>query len=945
MPTARAFVGRRHELAALAAALDAARAGEPRLLVIQGEAGIGKSSLILEFLRRHGTVPVLSAYGDEAEAVFPYGVVQQLAASALALSANALSGLKWLSRGPPEDANPLVVGVELLALISLLQRSEPVAVVLEDMHWADPQSAQALLFACRRLTADRVLVILSCRPPGLSQVSEAWERLTSGGERAARLTLGGLDLDELRGLCRVLGRAGLPGRVLRRLADQTGGNPLLARALLTELTDEELAAAEQTLSAPPSLTSLSMRRIAMLSSQARDLVLAAAVLGDDCALADVASVARAVSPAAALSEAVQSGFLVERSSTSGWTIGFPHLLVRGAVYGGLGPELRRTLHLRAAEISGRPEALLHRAAAAVGPDQELAGELDAAAKAAAAAGKLRLAASYFRQAAAASRPGPERDSRTLSAFESLISAADVAGAEAARPLIEQIPRTARRDAALGRLALFAARPLEAETLLRAAWDLHDPATGDAAGAEAAVGLGILLGMSGSAAESAVWLDRALSTATGTEPWYEAARSMRAMRYALAGEHGAALNMFSDLPARAAMVPDSRTDSLSYRGLVRLWTGDLRGATEDLGQAVRRISAGLPVGFPGQPLAHLAEAEFRQGRWDECREHADLAVSLAYDADRVYDLTFVHSVAARVPACRGDWAVAQNHVEMAEATAGTFGGMAAIYAGSARGILGLARDEPTQALLGAALAMTVPEIDSYDDPQAFWWRTTQIWALIRVGRLSQAEQVLGAFESRAAERSERLALINAGWLRGSLAAAQRDLDRAEQVLQESCQAAEAATLPFLSGLLKLEYGRCLSQLTRRRDAVAAISAARDTFVALGAHPFIKASELGLAALGVRRCRGDHPALPGLTAQELRVAQLVASGMSNREVAAQLYLSPKTVEFHLANAFTKVGVRTRHELTARILAAAGSPDVSGARQHPDASAEQSDPAATG
>jgi len=913
---ARVFVGRAAELAALAAALAAARAGRPHVVLIQGEAGIGKSSLVSQFLDGHHGVPVVAASGEEAEAFLPYGPVQQLAAGAAAVSPDALTGLELLGRGPPADADPLLVGVELLALISSLQGSEAAAVVVEDLQWIDLASARALLFACRRLSADRVLVILTCRPGGLAHLGEGWERFVTGDRRATRLTLGGLDVDELGLLCRSLGRTGLSDRTFRRLREFTGGNPLQARALLAELTDEALTDTRGPWRAPRSLAEVVQLQLVPLPQAARDLVAAASVLGEHSRLVDVAAVAGTAAPAAALGEAERAGILVEQETPAGWRVSFAHPLVRQAVYGDLGAERRRALHLRAAAIAGGEEALAHRTAAAAGADPELARDLDQAAGLAAAAGNLRLAAWCRQQAAAVTGYGPDRDERTLSSFELLVRAADVAQAEAARPAVERIPVSARRDAALGQLALLAARPLEARTLLRAAWAAHDPVADAAAGAEAALGLGMLFGISGSFTESTLWLDRALDSATGTEPWYDAARSMRAIPVTLGGEGDRALSLFRDLPERAAMVPAAKTDSLTYRGIVKLWTGDLQGATEDLGQAVNRVSAGLQVRFPGQPLAFLAEAEFRSGRWDDCQDHAELAVSLAHDADRYYDLPIVHSAAARVPACRGDWAMAASHVEAAEDAARTFGGFAEIFAASVRAILGFARDDPGEALLGAATALAVPEIDCYDDPAAFWWRPLQIWALVRAGQLSEAEAVLAGFESRARDRGEFLAQVNAAWLRGLLAMAHDQPERAEPVLREGCRASDGGPYPFHRGLLHLEHGRCLSRLQRRKAAIAAVRAADDIFTALAARPFAHAAESELAALGVRPRGGADPELAGLTGQELRVARLVASGLSNRAAAAQLYLSPKTVEYHLASVFTKLGVSDRHQLAVRI-----------------------------
>ncbi len=910
------FVGRQPELGALSAALAAARAGDPQVVLIQGEAGIGKSSLISEFLGGQPGLPAVTASGEEAEAFLPYGLVEQLAAGAAAVSAEALAGLELLSRGLRADADPLKAGVELLALISSLQGCEAVAVVIEDLQWADLASARALLFACRRLSADRVLVVLTCRPGGMSQLGEGWERFVSGDRRCTRLALGGLGVDELGLLCRALGRTGLSARAFRRLRRYTGGNPLLTRALLAELTDDTLNDAHGLLRAPRSLADVIQLRLADLSPAARDVVAAAAVLGDHSTLVDVAAVAGTPAPAAALGEAEQAGILVEQETPSGWRLSFPHLLVRQAVYGGLGAERRRALHLRAAAAVGGEDALAHRTAAAAGADQALASDLDEAAGKAAAAGKLRLAARYLQQAAMVSEAGPERDERTLSSFGLLVRAADVSQAEAARPAAERLPASARRDAALGQLALLAARPADARTLLHAAWDAHDPAADQAAGQEAAIGLGMLFGISGSFTASTMWLDRALASATGSEPWYDTARGLRAVPFTLSGQGDKALSLFDGLPERAAMVPAARTDSLTYRGIVKLWTGDLQGATDDLEVAVKRIRAGLQVRFPGQPLAFLAEAEFRRGRWDDCQDHAELAVSLARDADLYYDLPIVHSAAARVPACRGDWATAASHVEAAEHAAAAFGGFAEIFAASARSILGFARDDPGEVLLGAATALAVPDIDCYDDPAAFWWRPLQIWALIRTGQLGDAETMLAGFESRAAARSESLALLNAAWLRGCLAMAHGELEQAEQVLGNGCQASAAGPLPFHRGLLNLEHGRCLSRLRQRKAAIAAVRSADDAFSGLAAHPFTQAARDELSALGVRPRDGGDPDLLGLTAQELRVARLVASGLSNREAAEQLYLSPKTVEYHLASAFTKLGVSHRHQLAARI-----------------------------
>ena len=291
-------------------------------------------------------------------------------------------------------------------------------------------------------------------------------------------------------------------------------------------------------------------------------------------------------------------------------------------------------------------------------------------------------------------------------------------------------------------------------MLRAAWDAHDPAADEAAGAEAALGLGMLFGISGSFTESTMWLDRALGSATGSEPWYDAARCMRAVPFTLSGEGDRALSLFRDMPERRRWCRLPGPTLLPTAAWSSSGAGDLQGAAEDLGLAVRRIRAGLQVRFPGQPLAFLAEAEFRRGRWDDCQDHAELAVSLARDADRDYDLPRAQR------GCRG-YPPAAATGRLPTATSRRRRRRRAPSAASPRSSpppLAASWDSPGMTRMRCCwarpLALAVPEIDCYDDPAAFWWRPLQIWALVRTGQLGEAEAILAAFESRAAGRGER-----------------------------------------------------------------------------------------------------------------------------------------------------------------------------------------------
>jgi DNA-binding CsgD family transcriptional regulator len=903
------FVGRHRELDVLTAALASARTGEPKTIMVHGDAGIGKSSLIVEFLRGRPDVPAIAIGCVEAEAALAYGVIRQLAAATVAVWPRALSGRGLLTAGPGADDDPLAVGEELRALLAGLARRQPVTVVIEDMQWADRPSADALLFACRRPASDPVLVVLTCVEPRTGGLGEGWRRHLGDDRRARVLRLRGLDAAEVGLLCEALGRGGLTERAIRRIADFSGGNPLFALALLDELPDDVLAAPDGLSRVPRSLAGLILPRVAGLSRQARELVAAAAVLGEHCPLADAGAVAGLHDPRAGLNEAARAGVLTERIEASGALLSFGHALIRRVVYDDLGQRRRQRMHARAARIATGTAALAHRAAAAQHADPELAAALAATGASAAEAGHLLMAASCLHQAATVTERGPAREDLVLSAFELQIMAADVAAAQACRPLVEQLPGGVRKDTALGKLAVLSARPLEAGVLLRAAWN-----AGMAVGphGEAALWLGHLAVMSGTVADGEMWLDRALHAGTGDEPWYDTARCLRSFVFVLRGDPASALRMLHDVPDSPARVPAARSDALAYRGMARLCAGDVRTGAEDLGQAVARVAGGCCLQFPGTALEFLAEAEFRLGSWDDGQRHAELAVSLARDCGADHDLAFAHAAAAQICACRGDWAAGAVHMESAERSARAFGGLASISAGSARCALAFARGDPRQALDGAAMALTGAAGDDIDCPTALWWRPVRIWALTQTGELGLATADLESFAVGAAETGEPCATVFTAYLTGVLRIKRGDLDLADEVLRAGRLAASDAPLPFHRALLDLEHGRCLARLQRRGAAIDAVRTARAVFSDLGARPFVQASDTELNALGLRHRHGADPRLPYLTRQEARVARLVASGMSNREAAAALYLSPKTVEYHLANVFAKLGVRSRFQL---------------------------------
>ncbi|MFZ1116873.1 MAG: ATP-binding protein, partial [Propionibacteriaceae bacterium] len=278
MPTDDPFVGRADELALLNAEMQRVTGGEPRLVWLTGEAGIGKTSLVRRFVGGLSGVRVLWAGGDENETDLPYGVVNQLLTDLPASEPGSGLALR-------PDADPLAVGADLLSELGTLQTSGPVLVVIDDAQWADHRSAQAVVFVARRLRSDQVMILLSSRSDA-PDPRQLWERALAQSQLTRRLSLGGLTAEDLRRLSSSIDGVLLSPAASRRLHEHTGGHPLYARALLEELPAEALMEASAALPAPHSMSFLVLVRLAKLSPPAQDLVLAAAVLGSRCALSD-----------------------------------------------------------------------------------------------------------------------------------------------------------------------------------------------------------------------------------------------------------------------------------------------------------------------------------------------------------------------------------------------------------------------------------------------------------------------------------------------------------------------------------------------------------------------------------------------------------------------------------------------------------------------------------
>jgi len=902
------FVGRHDELAQLRMAFGDVEACHPRLVLIVSPAGMGKTALVDRFIGTLDPLRVLRASGDENETALHYGVVEQL----VGLLATSTAALADADRAEPHP-EPFQVGARLLEAVGQLEDDAPVVIVVEDTHWADPLSLQAVTFFLRRLRFDRVLTVLTARDEAVGALPAGLHRLLDG-EMGTTLELEGLGATEVAQLAGALGAGPLPAWAGQKLRDHTRGSPLHLRALCHELSADQLRA-EGDLPAPRSFASLILRRLASCAPETEQLVVACAVLGMRCPLALADRLAGVDAVLVRLREAVLAG-LLSPDGPPVRNVAFVHPLVRAAIYHDLGVDRRAVLHTRAAELVGDEAASLrHRVAAAAGEDEELAAKVADLGRRQAGRGAWDAAGLALRSAAGLAPAGPTREGLLLEAVECRVLAGELDDARSLADDVARLAPTPRRDYVLGRLAQVYGDNAEAECMLSAAWnafDLQRPPEPEVA-ARAAVQLSVLHMNEGRAHEAVRWARRALDVGP---PATTNAVDLLVINLAVVGRADEALALVASLPDHPGETEPHQLDGLLGRGMVRMWTDDLAGGRSDLAALVATCRRRGPFHSGLIALHHLADAEYRLGLWNQARVHAELAVSQGDDAAQFWHQALNHAVAAFPLAGRGDWKPAELHAQAAREAADHLGDAASItWAAMARARVGQARGDQSSVVTALGpLGALVVDHPGVDEPRIQPWRELWAEALVGLGRLDEAEAVLAPAEALAARRSRRSALAGTARVRAVLESARGRRAGAEEAFTHACAHAEGLDQPFEQALLDDAYGRFLRRSGRRRLAAARLGAARDAFHRLGARPFLERCDRELAACGLApRSRADHYSL-SLTSQELAVAQLVASGLTNREAAAELVLSVKTVEYHLGHVFAKLGVARRSQLHA-------------------------------
>jgi DNA-binding CsgD family transcriptional regulator len=905
------LVGRDAEEQQLERLLRQARAGSSGVLVLRGDPGIGKTALLDHAGLSAGPMQVLRATGFEAEAELAfaglYSLLYPLAdhlAALPELQAAALRAALGLGHDGPAPER-LAVAAGTHGLLTTAAESRPLLVLVDDLHWLDPASQEALIFALRRLGDDAIACVMTLRagmpvPTGLP----CGDLAGLGREPAEQL------VEAITGI--------RPARaVARRLHAETGGNPLALAEVAAALTAEQLGGAEMPEGPLEPGAAIRLRfaaRLDGLSPPAGTALVVAAAAGR-CPAAEVtaAAVRLGGGGSEAIGEAEAAGLV--RITAEG--VAFSHPLLRSVAYHSADPARRRAAHRALAVVlAGRDgeRAAWHLAAAATGPDEAAAAALGAAASLAAAKGAPLVAAAAWERAAELSGAAEGRSARLVEAAEAALRGGDL---DRVRRLTETAPSAeqplgrGRMLAVRGRLDALAGRMAAAQRLLQDAADLAG--AGDPRLAVE------LLDESISAALEAGLYDEASQAAERmaglAERSDETARFLADLAYGgLAWqrgepEHGIrlirrAVSRLEGNPALAAS-PGRQLD------LASAWC-DMGHPDRAWPCSNRALELARSEGAAGRlpdALAYAAFLDGEGGRWSQALAHGSQALDLALATGQTAVACSALVTMAGVEAAQGRDEDCLRHARHADQLTSELGlrllqllarrSLALLEFGRGRLEEAITRYEEVRRLAtGGGIAhpyySPIPDL---------------IEAYAQVGDLGQARALLPEFLAQVPGDANPQSAARVARCRGIVAG---DFDAH---FLKAIRLHEQGDVVFQHARTLLCYGERLRRAHRRRDARIQLRAAAEIFSRLDARPWADRARAELRASGETIASAGHGG-EQLTPQELQIALLVTQGRTNAEVGRAVFLSTRTVEFHLSRAYRKLGVASRTELTRRL-----------------------------
>ena len=904
------LIGRDGECARIDELLDRARLGRSSALVIRGEPGIGKTALLDYAAAKAAEMTVLRTLGVESEAELQFTALLDVCRSLVhhldgIPTSQAESLRAAFDLGPAVAADRFAIGAATLGVLAAEAEHSPVLVLVDDAQWLDSSSADALLFATRRLQADRVAVVYSVRE------GEGASLETPGIES---ITLRGLSREESASL---LQRSDVATGVVEHLYEATGGNPLALLELPSLLSQEQLRGQEplgDPLPAGSGVEKAFARRAETLPAESRQALLIAAVSTSGqveplvAALESVGIGSRALEP-------IDDAGLV---SFTGERLVFRHPLVRSAAYQVATPSERRAAHRVLADVLVGPEhaetRAWHLAAAALGPDEVAARALQQAAEQGLRRSGYAAAASALEQAA---RLSPERDV----GLERLAAAADAAWragrTKVASELVDETLQEVR-DARIraeslrlqGNIEYMAGRADAAATALLEAsvlWEVSNPSGAVAAAADAVNAL-VRVGDHARALEAARRA-RSLAPPDGGPIDLEATVALGCALW-LGGDHrGAEPHLRRALEVLDTGLPSSGPLQAARLAAIFDWLGRYEQGRAFLAGLVERARAVGAVGSLPSLLALCSWQALHAGRWNEAYADAGEALELSDALDQPVAGIQALGVLTWLHALRGDEERCLAYVEATRRRSTDVFGMRRyehlVYV--CLGLLDLGAGRVDAAI--ANLEQTMRYADErglYIPGVAAGLELAETY--LRAGRTADARATLSAFENALVPDSAPLLAALLERTRALLA----DADGFDAAFLRALELHADVESPFALARTRLSYGERLRRSGRRVEAREQLRLALEFFERVGTHAWVEMARKELRASGERLRKREVDTTEELTPQELQIALQVAEGKTNKEVGAALFLSHKTVEFHLSRIYRKLDINSRAEL---------------------------------
>jgi DNA-binding CsgD family transcriptional regulator len=880
-----------------------ARRGRSGTLVVRGEAGVGKTALLADAVEQADGMRVLHGAGVESEVELPFAALHQLLFPVLdhidrlpRPQARALRGAFGLAEA---EADPFLIALGVLGLLADVARESPLLVVMDDAQWLDQLSAGALVFAARRLQGEPIALLLAAQ-------EGAAQRFDAPGLPALRLR----GLDPAAAAALLQERAGQVALEVReRLVAETGGNPVALLELTEALSAAQLAGRQPLPARLPigaGLRRAFLARVRRLPSSSQTLLLVAAAEESGAVAPVLAAAAMLGVGAEALEPAEQAGLLrvVDQA------LEFQHPLVRSAVYQDATFGAKRAVHRALAQVLGGVEEdddrrVWHLVAAAIGPDEELAEALEGSARRAHSEGEPVAAAGALQRASALSIDAATRADR-------LVAAAGAAW-QAGRPawsheLLDQAALLSDDRAVRARISnVRGAIELESGTPWRARGIFVE-------GAELVMAskprlAAEMLAMAGQSAwmagdgDSLIETGRRMLRLPGPEGFQvkQVARSLLWLGRMLQGAPD------GPIPSGAAIRwPKAENPRLwLWPPLVSQLLGDDEAADGLCTEAVATMRVRGIIGPLPFALAQLALVELMTGRWPGALAHATEALHLARETGQTaraagitIELAWLAAVQGRADDCRR---LAGEAFDFAMPGRSTM-----IMAGAswALGLLDLAEGRPAEAFDRLVTLTTV-----YRSPPVLALAAADLAeAAVRAGQPEPVADALAELERWTRHAGRPWARLASHRCR-ALTSGNGD---AERHFQAALEEDRRARRPFERARTELLYGEWLRRERRRYEARTHLRSALGLFQQLGAAPWMERARLELLATGETARKRNLDAFFQLTPQELQIARLAGQGLTNREIAAQLYLSGHTVSYHLHKIFRKLGITSRVSL---------------------------------